>query len=136
MKNTKAFVLLLTLILSLSLNNQSYITSAKTLYQGNDDTAQSVKEYKEVRASHILVDTKEEAEQIREQIINGKDFAEMAKKYSKCPSSEQGGDLGYFSKGMMVPEFEKVAFESPVGAVSEPVKTQFGWHLILVTAKR
>jgi parvulin-like peptidyl-prolyl isomerase len=64
-----------------------------------------------------------------------KKFAELAKANSDCPSKEKGGDLGEFTRGQMVPEFDKAAFELPVGKLSEPVKTQFGWHLILVTAK-
>ncbi len=89
-------------------------------------------ERNKVRASHLLVDTKEEAEKIRQEILDGKDFAEAAK-VSKCPSKHKGGDLGFFSKGQMVPEFEKTAFELPLGEVSEPVQTDFGWHLIKVT---
>ena len=63
-------------------------------------------------------------------------FAELAKDRSSCPSSSKGGDLGEFTLGMMVPEFDKAAFELPVGKVSEPVKTQFGYHLIMVTEKK
>ncbi len=88
-----------------------------------------------VSAKHILVKTEEEATSIKEEIANGLAFEEAAKKYSTCPSKEQGGSLGNFGKGSMVPEFEKVAFESEVGKVSEPVKTQFGYHLILVEDK-
>lgn len=92
--------------------------------------------YSEVRASHILVDTKEEAEKLREEILAGKDFGHSAKKNSKCPSGHQGGDLGFFKKGAMVKEFENAAFSLPVNEVSQPVQTQFGWHLILVTDRR
>ena len=95
------------------------------------------KEITQVRASHLLVKTKEEAEKIRAEILAGKkSFAEEAKEVSLCPSGAQGGDLGYFARGQMVPEFEKAAFSLHVGEVSEPVKTQFGWHLIVVTAQR
>lgn len=87
----------------------------------------------EVRASHILVKTVEEANDLKAKIDNGEDFANLAKQYSTCPSGKEGGDLGYFTKGQMVPEFETVAFSLPVGKVSDPVKTQFGWHLILVS---
>lgn len=86
----------------------------------------------EVTASHILVSSKEESEKIAEEISKGLEFAEAAKKYSSCPSKEVGGNLGTFEKGRMVPEFEKAAFSLPVGVVSEPVKTQFGYHLIKV----
>ena len=88
-----------------------------------------------VKASHLLVETREEAEQIRQEILAGKSFAEAAQA-SKCPSKRNGGDLGYFGKNQMVLEFEKAAFELPVGEVSEPIQTQFGWHLIVVTDKK
>lgn len=88
-----------------------------------------------VSARHILVDTEEEANKVKEEIDNGLSFADAAMKYSKCPSKEQGGNLGEFSKGMMVPEFEKAAFEAEVGVISAPVKTQFGYHLIIVDSK-
>ncbi len=88
-----------------------------------------------VSARHILVATEEEANKVREEINNGLSFADAAMKYSSCPSKEQGGNLGEFSKGMMVPEFEKASFEAEVGVISEPVKTQFGYHLIVVDSK-
>ena len=91
--------------------------------------------YKTVRASHILVDSENTAWAIKTRITEGEDFAMLAEKYSKCPSKEKGGDLGYFNRGQMVPEFENVAFETPIGEVSDPVKTRFGWHLIKVTRK-
>lgn len=91
----------------------------------------------QVKASHILVKTKEEAEQIRTDIVSGKiSFAEAAEKYSSCPSGARGGDLGFFGRGMMVPEFDQASFSLPVGEVSEPVQTQFGYHLIVVTATK
>ena len=90
---------------------------------------------KEVRASHILVDTEEEAVELKEKIKTPEDFARLAAEYSNCPSGASGGDLGFFGKGMMVKPFEDAVFSLPVGVVSEPVKTQFGWHLILVTEK-
>jgi len=89
-------------------------------------------DYIKIKASHILVDTKIEADAIQKRLNEGETFESLAKKYSKCPSSAQGGDLGYFSKGTMVKPFEDVAFSLPVGTVSEPVKTQFGWHLIKI----
>lgn len=87
----------------------------------------------EVQASHILVDTEDEAKNIKEQLDKGGDFAALAKEKSKCPSAPRGGDLGSFGKGRMVPEFEKAAFALKVGEISAPVKTQFGWHIIKVT---
>ena len=89
-----------------------------------------------VSARHILVETEEEANKAREEILSGKiSFGDAAMKYSTCPSNQQGGNLGEFSKGMMVPEFEEAAFTSEIGKVTEPVKTQFGYHLVLVDAK-
>ncbi|QAA35036.1 peptidylprolyl isomerase [Clostridium manihotivorum] len=89
-----------------------------------------------ISAKHILLDSEEKLNEIRAEIVSGKkSFEESAAEYSTCPSSEQGGNLGSFSKGMMVPEFEEAAFMLPVGEVSEPVKTQFGYHLIKVDAK-
>ena len=88
---------------------------------------------KQVRASHILVETKEEAAKIREDILNGKNFEDVAALVSMCPSGAQGGDLGYFRKGMMVKPFEDACFSMKKGDLSEPIETQFGWHLIKLT---
>lgn len=93
-------------------------------------------EVKMVRASHILVKTRPQALEIKKEIDNGADFAQMAQKYSMCPSGARGGDLGYFRRGQMVQQFEDEAFELPVGKVSSPVGTEFGWHLIKVTDKK
>lgn len=89
-----------------------------------------------VKASHILVDKKQEADSLKTKIDNGESFEALAKKHSKCPSGQEGGDLGYFERGQMVKEFEDAAFALPVGKVSEPVRTQFGWHLIKVYDKK
>ncbi|HBG49954.1 MAG TPA: peptidylprolyl isomerase [Cyanobacteria bacterium UBA9971] len=94
------------------------------------------KEFTQVRASHLLVKTEEEVKKLREEILAGKEFTEVAKEVSMCPSGAKGGDLGYFGKGQMVPEFDKAAFSLPVGEISEPIKTQFGWHLLVVTGQR
>lgn len=96
----------------------------------------SAQEFSRVRAEHILVKTAVEAQQIKKEIDNGGDFEYYARVYSMCPSGRNGGDLGYFGKGQMVREFEKAAFNLPVGAVSNPVYTQFGWHLIKVLDKQ
>lgn len=88
-----------------------------------------------VKASHILVGTKEEANELKEKIEGGLEFAEAAMENSNCPSSAQGGNLGEFTKGQMVPEFEEAAFSLEVGTVSEPVETAHGFHLILVEEK-
>ncbi len=89
---------------------------------------------KEVRASHILVKTEDEAKNLLEEIKAGKSFAEAAKEHSLCPSGRDGGDLGFFKRGVMVKPFEDAAFAlKKVGDISEPVQTQFGWHLIQMT---
>ncbi len=89
-----------------------------------------------VKASHILVDTEEEANEVKTELDNGLSFGEAANKYSKCPSKAKGGDLGFFSKGRMVPEFEQAAFDMNKGEISDPVKTQFGYHIIKVDDKK
>ncbi|GMG86445.1 peptidylprolyl isomerase [Biformimicrobium ophioploci] len=88
-------------------------------------------------ARHILVATEKQCNELKQQIADGADFAEVAKQYSNCPSGRQGGDLGEFAKGMMVPEFDEVVFskDSEIGAVQGPVKTQFGYHLVEVTSR-
>ena len=93
-------------------------------------------ENESVSASHILVGDLSKAENLYEKIQNGEDFATLAKENSTCPSSANGGDLGYFGRGQMVKEFEDMAFSLEVGAVSKPVKTQFGYHLILLNDKK
>jgi peptidyl-prolyl cis-trans isomerase C len=90
----------------------------------------------EVRASHILVGTEQEANNLLSQINSGKSFEELAQKHSQCPSGRKGGDLGFFTKGQMVPEFESAAFSMQPGQVSRPIKTQFGYHLIKVTGTK
>ncbi len=89
-----------------------------------------------VRASHILVKESEKANEILNEINAGLSFEEAASKYSICPSKEAGGDLGEFTKGKMVPEFEEAAFNIEKGKISDPVKTQFGYHLIKVQYKK
>ena len=96
----------------------------------------AAQDFTTVRASHILVKNRNEAVQIKKDIENGGSFEEYAQEYSLCPSGQRGGDLGYFGRGQMVKEFEDEAFELPVGEVSEPVLTDFGWHLIKVTDKK
>lgn len=89
----------------------------------------------EIRASHILVKTEDEAKKLYEEIQNGKSFAQVAQAVSLCPSGQNGGDLGFFGKGMMVKPFEDAAFSLEIGEISQPVETQFGWHLIQLTDK-
>lgn len=86
-------------------------------------------------ARHLLVETEAQCNEIKAQIEAGADFAEMAKKHSNCPSGRDGGDLGEFGRGMMVPEFDKVVFTAPLKVVQGPVKTQFGYHLLEVTSR-
>lgn len=93
-------------------------------------------EPEKIRASHILVETEEKAKEILEEINNGLSFEEAAKEHSTCPSKEVGGDLGEFTKGKMVPEFEEAAFSMEEGEISQPVKTQFGYHLIKLVSKK
>ena len=90
-----------------------------------------------VSASHILVSTESEAKALKTRIDNNEiTFEDAAKEYSKCPSRQDGGSLGYFTRGRMVKPFEDAAFDAKVGEVTEPVQTQFGWHLIKVTDKK
>ncbi len=103
---------------------------AKQNYDPNADN------YSEVRALHILTKTKNQANAIKMRVNNGESFKELAKQFSNCPSGRVGGDLGYFKRGEMVPEFEKAAFETPKGEISDPVQTDFGWHVIKVIDKR
>lgn len=99
--------------------------------------AKMSEDFTQVRAAHILVDTKEEAAQLKEKIVAGEmKFEDAAAQYSKCPSGARGGDLGYFGRGMMVKEFEIPSFNEPVGTVTDPIQTQFGWHLIYVIDKK
>lgn len=84
-----------------------------------------------LNAKHILVTHEYEAQDLIKKIEEGVGFEELAKKFSKCPSSQQGGDLGSFTKGQMVPEFEQAVLSLKPGQVSDPVRTAFGHHLIL-----
>lgn len=86
-------------------------------------------------ARHILVSTEEQCEELKTQIAAGADFADLAKEHSSCPSGRNGGDLGQFGPGQMVPEFDKVVFSADINAVQGPVKTQFGYHLLEVTSR-
>ena len=100
---------------------------------------QKMAEVTQVAAKHILVESKQEATDLLKKIRDAKDgltFEDAAKKYSKCPSKAEGGDLGFFGKNMMVKEFETAAFALNEGEISEPVETQFGWHLIKVYGKK
>lgn len=86
-------------------------------------------------ARHILVETEELCEDLKNQITNGADFADLAKEHSKCPSGKSGGDLGEFAKGQMVPEFDQFVFNEELNVVHGPIKTQFGYHLLETTSR-
>ncbi len=121
----KKLLLVLVLISGLVL-----FTTAKIGAKMNNETTQ-------VRAQHILVLNEKEAQDIKTKIdANEITFEDAAREYSQCPSKSKGGDLGFFPRGVMVKEFEQAAFDAPIGTVSDPVKTQFGWHLIKVTEKK
>ena len=131
MKNLWIFTLVL--IMSIFCYSKNFEVYAKETVKKE---VKMNKEFTQVRASHLLVKTEEEVKKLREEILAGKEFAEVAKEVSMCPSGAKGGDLGYFGRGQMVPEFDKAAFSLPVGEISEPIKTQFGWHLLVVTGQR
>ena len=108
----------------------------EALKQTYDEAVKSMSGQEEVHARHILVEGEDEAKAILEQLKGGADFAKLAKEKSKDPGAAEGGDLGYFTKDQMVPEFADVAFKMYPGQLSNPVKTQFGWHVIKVEDKR
>ncbi len=101
-----------------------------------DETYLQGEQSEEYNASHILVETEEEAAAIVEELNGGADFAEVARAKSTGPSGPNGGQLGWFGAGMMVPEFQTAVEELEVGAISGPVQTQFGWHVIILNEKR
>jgi peptidyl-prolyl cis-trans isomerase C len=101
-----------------------------------DEAVKQMGNEQEVHARHILVATEDEAKAIEADLKKGADFATLAKQKSKDPGAAEGGDLGYFTKDQMVPEFAEVAFKLDKGQISDPVKTQFGWHIIKVEDKR
>jgi peptidyl-prolyl cis-trans isomerase C len=108
--------------------------AARKLY---DDTMKTMKPEEEVRARHILVEKEDEAKAALARVRKGEDFAKVAAELSRDPGSgKEGGDLGYFTQDRMVPQFGAVAFQLKAGDVSEPVQTQFGWHVIKVEDKR
>jgi peptidyl-prolyl cis-trans isomerase C len=101
-----------------------------------EEASKQITGEQEVHARHILVETEDEAKAVAEELKKGADFAELAKKKSKDPGASDGGDLGFFTKDQMVPEFSTVAFALEPGKISDPVKSQFGWHIIKVEEKR
>jgi peptidyl-prolyl cis-trans isomerase C len=113
--------------------NAASEAAMKKLY---DESVAKITPEKEVRASHILVESEDKAKEIAQKLKAGGDFAALAKENSKDPGASGGGDLGYFSKSQMVPEFAEAAFRMQKGQISDPVKTQFGWHIIKVEDAR
>src|SRR6185437_12374193 len=101
-----------------------------------EEASKQITGEQEVHARHILVETEDEAKAVKTELDKGDDFAELAKKKSKDPGASDGGDLGFFTKDQMVPEFSEVAFKLEPGKISDPVKSQFGWHVIKVEEKR
>lgn len=91
---------------------------------------------KSATARHLLVETKELCLELKKRINDGEKFEDIAKEYSQCPSGSNGGDLGTFFQGQMVPEFDKVVFNEALNVVHGPVKTQFGYHLLETTSRR
>src|ERR1700743_595617 len=101
-----------------------------------EEAAKQISGGQEVHARHILLETEDDAKAVKAELDKGADFAELAKKKSKDPGASDGGDLGFFTKDQMVPEFSAVAFALEPGKISDPVKSQFGWHIIKVEEKR
>ena len=110
--------------------------SDAAMHQLYDEAAKQMAGQQEVRARHILVKTEDEAKAVIAELKSGADFAELAKKKSTDPGASEGGDLGYFPKDEMVPEFAEAAFKLDKGQISDPVHTRFGWHVIKVEDKR
>ena len=111
-------------------------TTDEAMKKVYDEAAKQIEGEQEVHARHILVETEDEAKTIKAELTKGADFAELAKKKSKDPGAADGGDLGFFTKEQMVPEFSTVALSLEPGKISDPVKSQFGWHIIKVEEKR
>lgn len=105
----------------------------KSFYEENKE---QFKNPESAVASHILVDSEEKAKEVLEEIKDGISFEDAANRYSSCPSKEKGGDLGEFTRGKMIPEFEDVAFSMEIDTISEPVKSQFGYHVIKLVDKK
>jgi peptidyl-prolyl cis-trans isomerase C len=111
-------------------------TTDEAMKKVYEDASKQITGEQEVHARHILVETEDDAKAVEDELKKGADFAELAKKKSKDPGASDGGDLGFFTKDQMVPEFSAVAFALEPGKISDPVKSQFGWHVIKVEEKR
>src|SRR5215203_728315 len=121
---------------SLLANEGKAATTDDAMKKVYDEASKQIVGEQEVHARHILVETEDEAKAVADELKKGADFAELAKKKSKDPGASDGGDLGFFTKEQMVPEFSTVAFTLEPGKISDPVKSQFGWHVIKVEEKR
>jgi peptidyl-prolyl cis-trans isomerase C len=121
---------------SLLANEGKTATTPDAMKKVYEEASKQITGEQEVHARHILVETEDEAKAVKAELDKGADFAELAKKKSKDPGSADGGDLGFFTKEQMVPEFSAVAFALEPGKISDPVKSQFGWHIIKVEEKR
>jgi peptidyl-prolyl cis-trans isomerase C len=110
--------------------------SDEAMHKVYDEAIKTMANEQEVHARHIVVPTEDEAKAVEAELKNGADFATLAKQKSKDPGAADGGDLGYFTKDQMVPEFSEAAFKLDNGQISDPVHTQFGWHIIKVEDKR
>jgi peptidyl-prolyl cis-trans isomerase C len=126
------------LLMEMLLNDEGKAAATdQAMRRAYDEAVSEMSSEQEVRARHILVATEAEAKAILAEVQKGTDFAELARQKSKDPgAAAEGGDLGYFAKDQMVPEFSEAAFKLEKGQLSEPVKTQFGWHIIKVEDKR
>jgi peptidyl-prolyl cis-trans isomerase C len=114
----------------------AHALSDDAMHKVYDEAIKQAPAEEEVHARHILVETEDEAKAIEAELKKGADFATLAKEKSKDPGAADGGDLGWFTKDQMVPEFSEVAFKLDKGQISDPVHTQFGWHIIKVEDKR
>src|SRR5580698_2130649 len=111
-------------------------TTDEAMKKVYEEASKQISGEQEVHARHIMVESEDEAKAIKAELDKGADFAELAKSKSKDPGASDGGDLGFFTKDQMVPEFSAVAFSLEPGKISDPVKSQFGWHIIKVEEKR
>lgn len=122
--------IIITKLLNLTAFSGIAITDSEIAEYYDENKEQYVAVEGQIRARHILVETKDEAEEILDELLKGVDFATLAKSRSIGPSAAAGGELGFFSRGQMVPEFEEAAFALRINEISKPVKTEFGWHII------
>src|SRR3954469_12952509 len=135
-KKRRAFTRSRLLMDSLLATEGKSATTDDSMKKVYEEASRQITGEQEVHARHILVESEDEAKAVKEELNKGADFAELAKKKSKDPGASDGGDLGFFTKDQMVPEFSAVAFALEPGKVSDPVKSQFGWHVIKVEEKR